>query len=65
MLPRYDFHLQTGKSEMGLRACTYAVDVCIDEDGVDKVYMEAPEEGSGWRVVDLFVVALAIDIIYF
>ena len=51
--PRYDFDLRTGTSETGLRACTYAVDVQSDENGVDKVYMETPEEGSGWRVVEL------------
>ncbi|RXW19135.1 hypothetical protein EST38_g6715 [Candolleomyces aberdarensis] len=50
---RYDFDLRTGKSETGLRACTYAVEVRRDKDGVDKVYMEAPEEGSGWRIVEL------------
>ncbi|KAG5643988.1 hypothetical protein DXG03_009278 [Asterophora parasitica] len=40
---RYDFDLRTGKSETGLRACTYAVEVKIDPvDGVDKVYVETP-----------------------
>lgn len=52
LFARYDFDLRTGKSETGLRACTYAVEVRKDEDGVDKVYMEVPEEGSGWRIVE-------------
>ena len=53
-LPRYDFDLRTGKSETGLRACTYAVEVRLDaKDGLEKVFMETPEGGSSWRVVEL------------
>ncbi|KAF8659281.1 hypothetical protein AX16_001856 [Volvariella volvacea WC 439] len=50
---RYDFDLQTGKSETGLKACTYAVD--IRKEGADGfvVYIETPEGGQGWRLVEL------------
>jgi hypothetical protein len=48
---RYDFDLKTGKSETGLRTCTYPVEV-RDDDGVENVYMEAPTEGSSWRLVE-------------
>ncbi|KAH6902553.1 hypothetical protein BKA70DRAFT_1305935 [Coprinopsis sp. MPI-PUGE-AT-0042] len=51
---RYDFDLETGKSETGLKACTYKVQVKADpKDNVDKVYMEAPDGGTGWKVVEL------------
>ncbi|KIM44247.1 hypothetical protein M413DRAFT_377826 [Hebeloma cylindrosporum] len=51
---RYDFDLRTGKSETGLKACTYSVEVRLDpKDGLEKVFMEAPEGGSDWRVVEL------------
>ncbi|KAF8634681.1 hypothetical protein AX15_000782 [Amanita polypyramis BW_CC] len=55
---RYDFDLRTGKSEMGLRACTYAVKVAQGNatergDRVDIVYVETPGDGSGWRLVEL------------
>ncbi|KAF8802475.1 DUF455-domain-containing protein [Phlegmacium glaucopus] len=51
---RYDFDLKTGKSETGLRACTYSVEIKKDpEDGLEKVFMEAPEGGSNWRLVEL------------
>ncbi|KAF5376496.1 hypothetical protein D9615_008665 [Tricholomella constricta] len=51
---RYDFDLRTGKSETGLRACTYAVEVKPDPiDGIDKVYVETPAGGTGWRLVEL------------
>lgn len=58
---RYDFDLRTGKSEMGLKACTYAVRLVpssgkdhhqSDKSG-DTVYIETPEGGSGWRLVEL------------
>ncbi|ESK83010.1 rieske [Moniliophthora roreri MCA 2997] len=48
---RYDFDLKTGKSETGLRTCTYPVEV-IDDNGVEKVYMGAPAEGTKWRLVE-------------
>ncbi|KAG6898842.1 hypothetical protein C0993_003644, partial [Termitomyces sp. T159_Od127] len=51
---RYDFDLRTGKSETGLRACTYAVEVRRDPaDGGEMVWVEPPEGGEGWRVVEL------------
>ncbi|KII84888.1 hypothetical protein PLICRDRAFT_45721 [Plicaturopsis crispa FD-325 SS-3] len=51
---RYDFDLRTGKSETGLKACTYQVEVRRDtEDDVYKVWMEAPEGGTQWRLVEL------------
>jgi hypothetical protein len=51
---RYDFDLRTGKSDTGLKACTYAVDVKTDPcDGVDKVHIEVPEHGHNWRLVEL------------
>lgn len=51
---RYDFDLKTGKSETGLKACTYDVEVRIDPaDGVEKVFMQTPKEGRNWRLVEL------------
>jgi len=51
---RYDFDLKTGKSETGLRACTYVVEVKSDpEDGVERVFMEEPDGGSNWRLIEL------------
>ncbi|KAF5319242.1 hypothetical protein D9619_008707 [Psilocybe cf. subviscida] len=51
---RYDFNLKTGHSETGLKACTYDVQVKTDpQDGTDQVYMETPEGGSNWRLVEL------------
>lgn len=50
---RYDFDLQTGHSDTGLRACTYAVEVRTDPvDEVEKVWVEAPSEGRDWRLVE-------------
>ena len=50
---RYDFDLQTGNSETGLKACTYAIDIRTNDDGEDVVYVEAPEGGTHWRLVEL------------
>ncbi|KAF9483718.1 DUF455-domain-containing protein [Pholiota conissans] len=51
---RYDFDLKTGKSETGLKACTYNVEVRVDDDdGLERVYMETPEGGSNWRLIEL------------
>ncbi|KAJ7083988.1 hypothetical protein B0H15DRAFT_402768 [Mycena belliarum] len=51
---RYDFDLRTGKSETGLRACTYSVEVKTDpEDDTEKVYIETPSGGNNWRLVEL------------
>ncbi|PCH34824.1 DUF455-domain-containing protein [Wolfiporia cocos MD-104 SS10] len=50
---RYDFDLRTGVSETGLKACTYAVDIRTDEKGHEDVWVETPENGSSWRLVEL------------
>ncbi|KAJ7725196.1 hypothetical protein B0H16DRAFT_284240 [Mycena metata] len=51
---RYDFDLRTGKSETGLRACTYSVEVKNDpEDDEEKVYIETPSGGNNWRLIEL------------
>ncbi|KAF8881558.1 hypothetical protein BD779DRAFT_1545489 [Infundibulicybe gibba] len=51
---RYDFDLRTGKSEMGLKACTYDVEVKNrPTDGVDTVYIQTPTDGHNWRLVEL------------
>ncbi|KAJ6552065.1 hypothetical protein DFH09DRAFT_1167801 [Mycena vulgaris] len=51
---RYDFDLRTGKSETGLRACTYSVEVKTDpEDDTEKVYIETPSGGNNWRLIEL------------
>ncbi|KAJ3980670.1 hypothetical protein F5890DRAFT_655812 [Lentinula detonsa] len=51
---RYDFDLKTGKSETGLRTCTYAVQIKTDQGtGDEQVWMEAPDGGRNWRVVEL------------
>ena len=59
---RYDFDLKTGKSETGLRACTYSVEIKNDpEDGLEKVFMEPPVGGSNWRLVELRPVSEGIS----
>ncbi|GBE85799.1 DUF455-domain-containing protein [Sparassis crispa] len=50
---RYDFDLRTGKSETGLKACTYATQVRTDDEGVDNVWVETPDGGTNWRLVEL------------
>jgi len=51
---RYDFDLRTGKSDTGLKACTYNVEVRTDfSDQVHKVYIETPTGGTNWRLVEL------------
>ncbi|KAI0795865.1 DUF455-domain-containing protein [Abortiporus biennis] len=50
---RYDFDLRTGHSETGLKACTYAIEVRTDEHGDDIVWVQSPEGGSNWRIVEL------------
>ncbi|KAI0310222.1 hypothetical protein OF83DRAFT_1026353, partial [Amylostereum chailletii] len=52
---RYDFDLRTGHSVTGLKACTYAVDVRpgAAEGDPDEVWVETPEGGKGWRLVEL------------
>ena len=44
---RYVLYLRTEKSETGLRACTYSVDIRNDlEDGLENVFMDFPQEGG-------------------
>jgi len=50
---RYDFDLRTGASETGLKACTYAVNVRRDDSGNEAVWVETPENGTKWRLVEL------------
>ncbi|KAH9920616.1 DUF455-domain-containing protein [Fomitopsis serialis] len=50
---RYDFDLRTGASETGLKACTYAVNVRRDDSGDEAVWVETPENGTKWRLVEL------------
>ncbi|KAL0948000.1 hypothetical protein HGRIS_010622 [Hohenbuehelia grisea] len=51
---RYDFDLRTGKSETGMRACTYDVDIRANSaDGTRKVWVETPADGTEWRLVEL------------
>ncbi|OBZ73289.1 hypothetical protein A0H81_06819 [Grifola frondosa] len=50
---RYDFDLRTGHSETGLKACTYNVEIRIDDSGVDNIWVQTPEGGSKWRLVEL------------
>ncbi|KAK0242808.1 hypothetical protein EDD85DRAFT_933324 [Armillaria nabsnona] len=51
---RYDFNLETGKSETGLHTCTYDVKVNTNPlDGLDTVYVETPKDGTNWRLVEL------------
>lgn len=58
--------MRTGKSETGLRACTYAVEVRTDpEDGVDKVWIESPEDGHNWRLVELRPVSEGISFTFY
>ncbi|KAF9077822.1 hypothetical protein BDP27DRAFT_1311720 [Rhodocollybia butyracea] len=51
---RYDFDLKTGKSETGLKTCTYAVQIKLDPiTSEEQIWMEAPLGGTSWRVVEL------------
>ncbi|KAK0491059.1 hypothetical protein IW261DRAFT_1435439 [Armillaria novae-zelandiae] len=51
---RYDFNLETGRSETGLHTCTYGVKVNTNPlDGLDTVYVETPKDGTNWRLVEL------------
>lgn len=36
-----------------MKACTFAVYVNVDDRGVEMVSLETPNEGSGWRLVEL------------
>lgn len=48
---RYDFDLRTGKSDTGLKACTFSVKVEPSSEG-STVWVEAPGAGE-WDVVEL------------
>jgi len=50
---RYDFDLRTGQSETGLKACTYPIEINPGPDGTDEVWLEAPEGGTDWKLVEL------------
>lgn len=51
---RYDFDLETGESNTGLKACTYKVQARKDDsDGKDKVWLEVPDYGTNWKLVEL------------
>ncbi|KAK7682020.1 hypothetical protein QCA50_014984 [Cerrena zonata] len=50
---RYDFDLRTGQSDTGLKACTYAIELRPAEGGIDEVWLQTPEEGTNWRLVEL------------
>ena len=51
---RYDFDMRTGKSETGLKACTYKVNIRPSGSGDESksVWIEQPDEGTNWRVVE-------------
>ncbi|KAI0354431.1 DUF455-domain-containing protein [Trametes cingulata] len=49
---RYDFDLKTGHSETGLRACTYATEIREDESGIEHIFVQTPEGGRNWRLVE-------------
>jgi hypothetical protein len=63
---RYDFDLKTGKSETGLRACTYDVQLREPQEDSDKndkemeVWVEAPG-GGPWEIVELRPVSESTD----
>lgn len=54
---RYDFDLRTGKSETGLKACTYAVELRSAPNEAEgsanvEVWVEAPDSDN-WELVEL------------
>lgn len=49
---RYDFDLKTGHSETGLKACTYATDIRVDDEGIEQIWIETPEGSRSWRLVE-------------
>ncbi|EJC99452.1 DUF455-domain-containing protein [Fomitiporia mediterranea MF3/22] len=51
---RYDFDMRTGQSDTGLRACVYKVEIkkASSNDIDDTVWIEAPEGGTNWRLVE-------------
>ncbi|KAI0071363.1 DUF455-domain-containing protein [Panus rudis PR-1116 ss-1] len=50
---RYDFDLKTGHSDTGLRACTYDIELRKTESDTEEVWLQTPEDGSNWRLVEL------------
>ncbi|THH00840.1 hypothetical protein EW145_g7024 [Phellinidium pouzarii] len=51
---RYDFDMRSGKSDTGLRACVYQVEVrrsAIDTETLS-VWIKSPEEANFWRLVE-------------
>jgi hypothetical protein len=49
-----------------LKACTYDVQVKPDpHDGTEQVYMETPEGGSNWRLVELRPVSEGSSSVFF
>lgn len=52
---RYDFSLKTGKSETGLRACVYDVEIRQDntEDKPSTLWIETPTNNEEWEMVDV------------
>ncbi|KAL1943578.1 hypothetical protein VTO73DRAFT_4023 [Trametes versicolor] len=49
---RYDFDMKTGHSETGLKACTYATDIRVDDEGTEQIWVETPEGSRSWRLVE-------------
>ena len=52
---RYDFSLKTGKSDTGLRACVYAVEVRQEgtEERPSTLWIEPPTNEPIWEVVEV------------
>jgi nitrite reductase/ring-hydroxylating ferredoxin subunit len=52
---RYDFNLKTGKSDTGLRACVYAVEVRQDDPdkSLTTLWIEPPTSEEAWEMVDV------------
>lgn len=46
--------MRTGKSETGLKACTYKVSVQPSalDGNINSVWIDQPEEGTNWRLVE-------------
>lgn len=49
----YDFDLRTGQSDTGLKACTYAIELRPAKNDTEEVWLQTPEEGTHWRLVEL------------
>lgn len=46
--------MRSGKSETGLKACAYKVNVrqSVLNQGTESVWIEQPDEGTNWRLVE-------------